>query len=162
MPLRLKSIVDDEENCVLIVPQENSDVLINFIAHSDFDAFVSMYSVIRSIYVKIGDTKFFIEKNNAELLCKQITAGDKDKAECGVKGDTLNALLRDLITSLSSIANALNTFASVQTGVTSASPLNVLQPAYSTLTSMITQEISKINSYSGKLKKHLTKNVKLS
>ncbi len=79
--VRLKSSIQDKEQGIICVPKENSWVLISIIETTETRAFISQYSEIDKIFLRIkndDDTYFNMQSNgNATTLSfKRIESGD--------------------------------------------------------------------------------------
>ncbi|NPV35072.1 MAG: hypothetical protein HPY80_00225 [Bacteroidales bacterium] len=86
--VRLKAVIDDDENAFLIIPKEGSYVLINPLAGNNANQIISAYSVVERLELKIETTLFKIDKEGF-LLSRQ--------------NDSLQNVLSDLIDAINSI-----------------------------------------------------------
>ncbi len=86
--VRLKAVIDDDENAFLIIPKEGSYVLISPLAGNNANQIIAAYSVVERLELKIERTLFKIDKEGF-LLSRQ--------------NDSLQNVLSDLIDAINSI-----------------------------------------------------------
>ncbi len=161
--VRLKSLIDNKKEAILIVPKVGSNVLISFIEQSKNDAFILKYSEIENIDIKIGNVEYKINENGTLLKngkhvieSDSVFFGSEINAEKSVKGQTFNNLLTEILTHLQTLNGLLIIY-----GTTQAAELPVISPSNTALQVGMTIETPKLAQIIAKMNLHLSNKVKI-
>lgn len=130
LDVRLRAVIDEDDNGLLIFPEADSSVLIGNIGNSPNSYCVLLVSTFTKFWVKRGDLELKIEN---DVLLKSGNTEVVLNAE-GVKlqksSETLKAILKDLMTNLQAL-----TVTCASPGSPSTVPINAA--SFATLSSRI-------------------------
>lgn len=156
--VRLRPVIDSDKLGIIVYPEIGAFAAVALFNNSDSESCLINTSSFESLFIAIKDTFECSVNSDGQVLVKsgKIELGDQG-GEPLVKGDALNARIKELISELRTVNQSLIQFASAQgTAAAASGVLAPLSAGYSTLAGSLSPVLGKLSALEGKLSSHLS------